>query len=396
MDLSLVIPVFNEEESVEPLLAQIHGALDPTGLNYEVICVDDGSRDSTARRLEQMTLTDPRLKVVVFRRNFGQTAAMQAGLDFAQGDNVALMDGDLQNDPADIPRMLKELDQGYDMIAGWRKDRKDTFINRRLPSMIANALISRVTKVRLHDYGCSLKVMRREIAKELRLYGEMHRFIPALASFVGARIKEMPVNHRARAFGKTKYGIGRTTRVILDLCVVRFMQSYQVRPMQIFGLGGMISGALGVLLCLWLTLQKLIWNEQLADRPALLLGVLLILVGVKLVSFGLLGDLMCRTYHEAQGKRSYAVRRFVANKACTAAPAVAPISLIPPSSSLALLGQQADDPEDDTMGAIEMLKAGNTLNIKPPTLEQPVRLPTVIYDPDAYDNQKSNTPNQNA
>ncbi|MCB9526298.1 MAG: glycosyltransferase family 2 protein [Myxococcales bacterium] len=308
MDLSVVIPIYNEEESIPRLLPEIHKALAPTGLRYEIVCVDDGSRDKSFQVLAEAAKTDPALVVVRFRRNFGQTAAMQAGLDEARGANIAFLDADLQNDPADIPAMLQKLDEGHDMVAGWRANRQDTFVNRKLPSMIANRIISSTTKVRLHDYGCTLKVMRADLAKTLNLYGEMHRFIPAIADWAGSSIIEMPVNHRARQFGVSKYGIGRTVRVVLDLLVVRFMQSYVTKPMQVFGLGGMASGALGVLILLWLTLSKLIWGTPLADRPLLLLGVLLVVVGVQLVSMGLVADLLARTYHEAQGKRPFHVR----------------------------------------------------------------------------------------
>ncbi len=309
MDLSLVIPVYNEEESLPRLLDEIHAALDPTGFDFEVVCVDDGSSDKSFEVLSALQADDPRLVVVRFRRNFGQTAAMQAGLDLAQGDVVALMDSDLQNDPADIPMMVKRLqEEDYDLVAGWRADRKDRFINRRLPSIVANKIIGRVTGVRLHDYGCTLKVMTSDVARSLRLYGEMHRFIPALADWFGARILEVKVNHRARQFGETSYGIGRTVRVVLDLLVVRFIQSYLVKPMQVFGLWGMVSGAAGFAVCTWLAVEKIAFGHPLADRPLLLLGVLLILLGVQLVSLGLVADVVGRTYHEAQGKRPYTVR----------------------------------------------------------------------------------------
>lgn len=308
LDLSLVIPVYNEEESLPRLVPEIHAALGPTGLRYEIICIDDGSRDRSFEVLERMARTDPALTVIRFRRNFGQTAAMQAGLDAARGASVALLDADLQNDPHDIPAMLAKLDEGYDLVAGWRADRQDAFVNRKLPSVIANRIISATTKVRLHDYGCTLKVMRADLAKTLNLYGEMHRFIPAIADWTGARILEMKVNHRARQFGVSKYGIGRTVRVVLDLLVVRFLQSYLVKPIQVFGLAGLVSGGIGALICFVLMLQKLISGTPLADRPLLLLGVLLIVVGVQLVSVGLVADLLGRTYHEAQGKRPFYVR----------------------------------------------------------------------------------------
>ncbi len=308
MDLSVIIPIYNEEESIPRLLPEIHAALGPTGLRYEIICVDDGSRDRSYDVLAAAAEDDPALVVVRFRRNFGQTAAMQAGLDEARGALVAFLDADLQNDPADIPAMIDKLNEGYDMVAGWRANRQDTFINRKLPSIIANRVISSTTKVRLHDYGCTLKLMRGDLAKTLNLYGEMHRFIPVIADWAGARIVELPVNHRARQFGVSKYGIGRTIRVVLDLLVVRFMQSYVTKPMQVFGLGGLISGGLGFLICLWLAFSKLAWGTPLSDRPMLLLGVLLIVVGVQLVSMGLVADLLARTYHEAQDKRPFHIR----------------------------------------------------------------------------------------
>ncbi len=308
LDLSVVVPVYNEEESLPHLVAELHAALGPTGLSYELVLVDDGSSDQSYALLERMAKLDSGLHVVCFRRNFGQTAAMQAGLDVSRGAKVVTIDADLQNDPADIPAMLAKLDEGYDMVAGWRKQRQDAFLNRKLPSLIANRIISLATRVKLHDYGCTLKAMTHDVAKELRLYGEMHRFIPAVASWMGVRILEMPVNHRSRQFGKSKYGIGRTLRVVLDLMTVRFMQTYLVRPMQVFGLAGLASFGAGVLICAWLVLEKLMFSERLSNRPLLLLGALLIMVGVQLLSLGLVADVVSRTYHESQGKRPYHVR----------------------------------------------------------------------------------------
>lgn len=310
-DLSVVLPVFNEEESIPEAVREIHEALDSTGIDFEIVCVDDGSRDRTFEVLCELASDDPRLVVCRFRRNFGQTAAMQAGIDTARGVNIVTMDADLQNDPRDIPAMLEKLDEGFDMVAGWRYGRKDAFINRRLPSIIANRLIGQTTGVRLHDYGCTLKVMRGDLARELRLYGEMHRFIPVMASLVGARITEMKVNHRARQFGRSKYGIGRTTRVILDLLTVLFLQSFLVRPMQVFGLSGLVLGFLGFGISGYLAVEKLVFGVELANRPLLLLGAILILVGIQLVSLGLVADVLGRTYHEAQGKRPYHVREWV-------------------------------------------------------------------------------------
>lgn len=310
LDLSIVIPIYNEEESLPRLIPEIHAGLAEAGLSYEIICVDDGSQDKSWQVLGELAAEDDAIVALSFRRNFGQTAAMQAGLDASRGALVALMDADLQNDPADIPMMIETLHaEDLDMVAGWRANRQDTFINRKLPSMLANKLISRTTKVALHDYGCTLKVMTREVAKELRLYGEMHRFIPAIADWAGARIAEVPVNHRARQFGVSKYGISRTLRVILDLMVVRFMQSYVTRPMQAFGKLGLLSGFIGTCICLYLVICKFAFDEQLSTRPLLMLGVLLILVGVQFICTGLVADLLGRTYHEAQDKKPYHVRR---------------------------------------------------------------------------------------
>ena len=317
MDLSVIIPVYEEEENLPRLLPEIHAALASEEIEYEIICVEDGSSDGSLAVLEQMAQADTRLVVLSFRRNFGQTAAMQAGLDAARGARVALMDGDLQNDPADIPKMLEALESGYDLVAGWRADRKDTFLTRRLPSIIANRIISVATKVRLHDYGCTLKVMTSEVAKELRLYGEMHRFIPAIANWSGARIKEMPVNHRPRQFGQSKYGLGRTLRVILDLLVVLFIQGFLVKPMQVFGLGGLLSGFAGFAICAWLAFERIAFDAPLAERPLLLFGVLLIIVGVQLASIGLVADLLSRTYHESQGKTTYRIRRTIGGPTAT-------------------------------------------------------------------------------
>jgi len=308
LDLSIVVPVYNEQDNVLLLIEELHSALEPLGRSYELVLIDDGSRDDSYAILARAAKTDPSLTLVRFRRNFGQTPAMQAGLDAARGRIIVTMDADLQNDPNDIGRMIAKLEEGYDLVAGWRKDRKDAFINRKLPSLIANRLISATTQVKLHDYGCTLKVMRGDLAKQLRLYGEMHRFIPAVAAFIGARIVELPVNHRARRFGVSKYGIGRTLRVVLDLITVRFIQRYLTRPMQVFGLLGLVSLALGFGISSWLALQKLLFQQTLSDRPLLLLGVLLIVVGVQLLSLGLLADVVSRTYHEAQNRRPYFVR----------------------------------------------------------------------------------------
>jgi len=314
LDLSVIIPVYNEELNLAAMLEQVHAALAPMGRSYEVIFIDDGSTDGSYALLARIAQIDPTLTIVRFRRNFGQTPSMQAGIDIAQGRLIVTMDADLQNDPADIPRMVAKIEEGYDLVAGWRTDRKDAFLNRRLPSMIANRIIGNSTGVKLHDYGCTLKVIDAELAKQFRLYGEMHRFIPAVAAFIGARITEVPVNHRARLHGSSKYGIGRTLRVVLDLITVRFIQNYLTRPMQVFGLLGLLLSSAGTLISVWLAVEKLVFHKNLADRPLLLLGILLIMVGVQLLSFGLMADIVARTYHEAQGRRPYFIRNIIAGK----------------------------------------------------------------------------------
>jgi glycosyltransferase involved in cell wall biosynthesis len=319
-DVSVVLPIFNEEESLPTMIERIHDALDPTGLDFEIVCIDDGSTDRSFEVLRGIADEDSRLIIGRFRRNFGQTAAMQAGIDGACGAIIVTMDADLQNDPRDIPSMIDKLNEGFDMVTGWRVDRKDAFLNRRLPSVLANILIGRTTGIRLHDYGCSLKVMRSDLAKELRLYGEMHRFVPVMASLVGARIAEVEVNHHPRQFGESKYGIGRTVRVTLDLLTVLFLQSYLARPMQVFGLSGLVCLFLGFGVSGYLTFQKLAFGAELSDRPLLLLGVILILVGVQLVSLGLVAEVLGRTNHEAQGKRPYHIREWVVGGQVARAP----------------------------------------------------------------------------
>jgi glycosyltransferase involved in cell wall biosynthesis len=307
MDLSLVIPVYNEEENVEPLIGEIETSLAVLGKTYEIVVVDDGSRDETFAKLRSIRGRLAQLKVVRLKRNFGQTAAMAAGLAQAQGAVVILMDGDGQNDPADIPALLRKLDEGNDLVAGWRYNRRDPFLNRRLPSMIANRLISFTTHVKLHDYGCTLKAMRQDVAKNLRLYGEMHRFIPAIAYERGARIAELKVNHRPRLRGKSKYGITRILRVVLDLLTVKFLSSYSTRPSHVFGPIGLGSGFLGFVIGLYLTVQKVFFGHNIGARPLLLLAILLIFIGFQFVTMGLLGEMLARTYHESQDRPVYVV-----------------------------------------------------------------------------------------
>ena len=308
MNLSLVVPVYNEEESLEPLIHEIRAALDPLGKSYEVIVVDDGSSDGTFALLSRLHKTEPRIKALRFKRNFGQTAAVAAGLAYAQGEIIVAMDGDGQNDPKDIPALLGKLDEGFDLVTGWRSPRQDPFWNRKLPSLMANGLISWMTRVKLHDFGCTLKAIRREVAKELKLYGEMHRFIPAIAYERGARIAEIKVHHRPRQWGKSKYGIARTFRVVLDLLTVKFLLSYATRPLHIFGLIGLISGGAGFLIGVYLTIQKIFYQYEIGGRPLLLLAVLLMLIGFQFITMGLLGEMLARTYHESQNKPIYVIK----------------------------------------------------------------------------------------
>ena len=306
--LSIVIPIFNEEENVPILAEEIRAALNPHGIRYEVIAVDDGSTDGSWSRLESVRAADPRWVLVALRRNFGQTAALSAGFDHARGDVIVPLDGDLQNDPADIPRLLA-LAKDYDIVSGWRKNRQDPFVSRRLPSMLANWLISTVTGIRLHDYGCTMKAYRREVVEHLHLYGEMHRFIPAIASWMGITLVEVETHHRPRRYGRSKYGITRTLRVILDLITVKFLLSFATKPIQVFGMLGICAATAGGLIGFYLTALKLFWGAQIGGRPLLFLAVLLIVVGVQFIVMGLLGELLVRVYHESQQKPIYMIKR---------------------------------------------------------------------------------------
>ena len=311
-NLSVIIPVFNEADNVERLLDEIHDVLRPTGLKYEVVFVDDGSTDRTADRLKERVRSDPALVVIRLRKNFGQTAALSAGFDHARGDLIVTMDGDRQNDPADIPRLLDKLREGFDIVSGWRVHRKDPWLTRRIPSRIANGLISLITGVHLHDYGCSLKIFRGDVIRQIRLYGEMHRFIPAIASWIGVSVAELPVNHRPRTAGRSKYGLSRTVRVILDLLTVKFLLSYATRPIQIFGLIGLISLGIGAGIGVYLSVLRLVFLESIANRPLLLFAVLLVMTGFQFVTMGLLAEMISRTYHESQEKPIYVVKEIAA------------------------------------------------------------------------------------
>ena len=307
-EISVVVPLRNESPNVGELCTQLTTSLGQFGRTYEIICVDDGSTDDTFDVLGRLQAQDPHLRVIRFRRHFGQTAGFAAGFAHARGRFIVTMDGDLQNDSADIPAMVEKAErENLDIVAGWRKDRKDPFINRRLPSIVANTIISRTTGVRLHDYGCSLKVFRAEVVKPLRLYGEMHRFLPAIASEFGASIGEMVVSHHARKHGKSKYGITRTLRVLLDLLTVKFLGSYSTRPLQMFGGIGLSLAAIGMLACAWVTYQRF-FGYQSANRPLLFVGIMMFLGGIQLLMTGLLGEMLSRTYHESQDKPIYAIR----------------------------------------------------------------------------------------
>jgi len=310
MTLSVVIPVYNEEENIQLLHAKLKEALDILNNEYEILFVDDGSTDGTLSILEEIQAGDKHVIVLSLRRNFGQTAAFAAGFDFARGDVIVTMDGDLQNDPADIPKLLERI-KDHDLVSGWRKKRKDPFFTRRLPSIMANWLISKVTGVKLHDYGCSLKAYRRDVIKNLKLYGEMHRFIPAVASWYGVRIAEVETVHHPRMHGKSKYGISRTLKVVLDLITVKFLQSFSTKPIQFFGPVGVFSGFLGFLISLYLAVDKIFFGRDIGGRPLLLLGALLIIVGIQLIGMGLLGEMLVRVYHESQRKPIYVIKKII-------------------------------------------------------------------------------------
>jgi glycosyltransferase involved in cell wall biosynthesis len=309
MTVSVVIPLYNEEENVEILNERLTETMKNIGSDYEVVYIDDGSTDGTLLLLEELQKKDDNIVVLSLRRNFGQTAAFAAGFDFARGDIVVTMDGDLQNDPTDIPKLL-ELTKDYDLVSGWRRKRQDSF-SRTFPSKMANWLISKVTGVRLHDYGCSLKAYRREVVKNLKLYVEMHRFIPAVASWYGVSIAEIETTHHPRLRGKSKYGISRTIKVLLDLVTVKFLQSFSTKPIQFFGPLGVFFGLAGIAVSLYLTAAKLFRGIDIGGRPLLLLGALLIIVGIQFIGMGLLGEMIVRVYHESQKKPIYALKKIL-------------------------------------------------------------------------------------
>src|SRR5919205_1830061 len=306
-EISLFLPVLNEEPNLRPLNAKIDEALARLGRTAEIIYVDDGSTDGSLEALRELSRRDPRVRVVALRRNYGQTAAMAAGIDAARGKVLIPMDADLQNDPADLGRLLDKLDEGFDVVSGWRKERQDKMVSRKIPSMIANRIISFIGGVRLHDYGCSLKAYRREFLKEVKLYGEMHRFIPIYASWVGARVTEIPVRHHKRTMGRSKYGLGRTFKVMLDLLTIKFMASYHTKPIYVFGMFGFGSLLISVFAGAWALLRKLD-GESFIRNPLLTIAIVMFAVGVQFMLMGLLAEMLVRTYHESQAKAIYAVR----------------------------------------------------------------------------------------
>ncbi len=311
MNISIVIPLLNEAPNLSPLYTEITEVMNGLEHAYEIIFVDDGSTDGGLEILKDIQRSDSRVKIISFRRNFGQTAALAAGFEYAQGEVFVTLDADRQNDPRDIPLLLEKILSGYDLVNGWRYDRQDDYVSRKLPSMIANKLISWTTDVKLHDYGCTLKAIRAEVAKHITLYGELHRFIPAIASWMGVSIAEVRVNHRPRVEGDSKYGISRTFRVFLDLITVKFLLSYSGRPIHFFGLPGLLTGAVGFVLALYLSIERLVFGVALSDRPILLLAILLILIGVQFIVFGLLGELQIRTYHESQNKPIFVTKELI-------------------------------------------------------------------------------------
>lgn len=311
LDLTFVIPVFNEATNLPALYEEMIDSCSKLDKSYEIIFIDDGSLDESFIVLKKIQKKDSKVKIIKFRKNFGQTAALAAGFDYAKGDIIITLDADLQNDPKDFGILIKKIKEGYDIVSGWRQKRRDKFLTRRLPSAIANRLISYVTGVRLHDYGCTLKAFRRDVVENINLYGELHRFIPAVASNMGVSVIEVKVNHRPRRFGKSKYALTRFIKVILDLMTVKFLLSYSTRPLQIFGLIGLLTGATGGILLLYLAYQRLILIVAIAGRPLLLLAILLMVTGIQFITIGLLAEIMVRAYHESANKSIYFIREIV-------------------------------------------------------------------------------------
>lgn len=310
-ELSIVIPVYNEAENLPELYREITDSMSQTKKSYEIIFIDDGSWDESLIVLKKLQKKDPKIKIIRLRKNFGQTAALSAGFDHAKGEIIITLDADLQNDPCDFPRLLEKIDEGYDIVNGWRKKRKDRFLTRRLPSIIANKIISFMTGIKIHDFGCTLKAFRKEVVRNINLYGELHRFIPAIASNIGVIITEIQVNHRPRKHGRSKYSVFRFVKVILDILTVKFLLSYSTRPLQIFGFFGLVSGIVGGAIGLYLSYLRLFAQQGISNRPLLLLAILLIVIGFQFITMGLLGELMVRAYHESANKKIYFIREII-------------------------------------------------------------------------------------
>jgi len=311
IEISVVIPVYNEQDSIYYLYESLQDVLEKLNKKYEVILVDDGSTDKTYEYLKDVHLKNPNFKVIRFRRNFGQTQAMKAGFDHAKGKLVITLDADLQNDPNDIPKLLKKINEGFDIVSGWRKNRKDNTISRKIPSIIANKIISSLFNVRIHDYGCTLKIYKKDVIDNIELYGEMHRYIPAIASWMGVKVGEVVVNHRPRKFGKAKYGLSRTIRVILDIITIKFLISYSKRPMQIFGLIGVVLSFIGIVFTIWVLVERIFFAIPLSTRPILIISIFTIMIGIQFITMGLLGEIIMRTYYEGTGKPTYVIKEIL-------------------------------------------------------------------------------------
>ena len=311
VDLSIVIPIYNERESIGKLYENLNKALSKMNLKYEVLLIDDGSIDGTFNDLLKIHRKNRLFKIIRFRKNFGQTSAISAGFNYAKGEVVITLDADLQNDPQDIPVLLKKLNEGYDIVSGWRKNRKDKAVTRRFPSIVANKIISKLTGVRLHDYGCTLKAYRKEVVKNINLYGEMHRYIPAIASWMGVKVAEVPVVHHSRKYGKSKYGVSRTIKVVLDIITVKFLLSYSQSPIQMFGLLGLFSGTVGFIVTAYLIIMRLFFNQSLSDRPLFVLSIFMIFIGVQLITIGLLAEVLIRVYHKVQDRSTYVIKDII-------------------------------------------------------------------------------------
>ena len=311
IDLSIVIPIYNERESVAKLYKELDKTLSAMSLKYEVLLIDDGSTDGTFDELKKIHRKNKLFKIIRFRKNFGQTPAISAGFNFAEGEVIVTLDSDLQNDTRDIPLIIEKINEGYDIVSGWRVNRKDKAITRRFPSAVANKIISKLTGVYLHDYGCTLKAYRKEVVKNIELYGEMHRYIPAIASWMGVRVAEVPVRHHSRKYGKSKYGVSRTIKVILDIITVKFLLSYSQRPIQVFGLLGLFSATAGFIITVYLIIMRIFFSQALSERPLFILSIFMVFIGIQLITMGLLAEVLMRVHQEVGNKTTYAIKEML-------------------------------------------------------------------------------------